>query len=84
MPTCMSTDVWLYTLTTCQQFVVSACQVADAANALIQDDTKLGTVLLVLAKHGPMEWVPAKQNLRPVKLAAGSLLSLLFHPEHLP
>ena len=46
-------------------------QVVDAANVLIQDDTKVGTVLLVMAKHGLMEWVPAKQNLRPITLPAG-------------
>ena len=47
-------------------------QVVDAANVLIQDDTRVGTVLLVMAKHGLMEWVPAKQNLRPIALPAGS------------
>lgn len=47
-------------------------QVVDAANVLIQDDTRVGTVLLVMAKHGLMEWVPAKQNLRPITLPAGS------------
>ena len=46
-------------------------QVVDAANVLIQDDTKVGTVLLVMAKLGIMEWVPAKQNLRPITLPAG-------------
>ena len=53
-------------------------QVVDAANVLIQDDTRVGTVLLVMAKHGLMEWVPAKQNLRPITLPAGPLL-LLCH-----
>ncbi len=56
----------------------SACdlnhlQVVDAANVLIQDDERVGTILLVMAKHGMMEWVPAKQNLHPVSLAAGGL-----------
>ena len=46
-------------------------QVVDAANILIQDDTRVGTVLLVMAKLGLMEWVPAKQNLRPITLPAG-------------
>ncbi|KAL3154502.1 hypothetical protein ABBQ32_013964 [Trebouxia sp. C0010 RCD-2024] len=48
-------------------------EVVDAANVLIQDDTRVGTVLLVMAKLGLMEWVPAKQNLRPVPHAAGSV-----------
>ncbi len=48
-------------------------QVVDAANVLIQDDERVGTILLVMAKHGIMEWVPAKQNLRPVSLAARGL-----------
>ena len=48
-------------------------QVVDAANVLIQDDKRVGTILLVMAKHGIMEWVPAKQNLRPVSLAAGGV-----------
>ena len=55
-------------------------QVVDAANILIQDDTRVGTVLLVMAKHGPMEWVPAKQNLRPIPHAAGQALVLLTPP----
>lgn len=41
---------------------------------LIQDDHRVGTVLLVMAKHGMMEWVPAKQNLRPLLLTAGEIL----------
>ena len=41
---------------------------------LIQDDHRVGTVLLVMAKHGMMEWVPAKQNLRPLMLTAGEVL----------
>lgn len=51
--------------------VLTTQQVVDAANVLIQDDERVGTILLVMAKHGMMEWVPAKQNLRPVSLAAG-------------
>lgn len=51
----------------------------DAANVLIQDDTRVGTVLLVMAKHGLMEWVPAKQNLRPIPHAAGLTLCCLLH-----
>ena len=47
-------------------------QVVDAANILIQDDSKVGTVLLVMAKYGVMEWVPAKQNLRPLKPESGT------------
>jgi hypothetical protein len=52
--------------------------VVDAANVLIQDDERVGTILLVMAKHGMMEWVPAKQNLRPVSLAAGGLFCHIF------
>lgn len=54
-------------------------QVVDAANVLIQDDTRVGTVLLVMAKLGLMEWVPAKQNLRPIPHAAGLTLCFLHH-----
>ena len=46
-------------------------QVVDAANILISEDQRVGTVLLVMAKHGMMEWVPAKQNLRRLTPAAG-------------
>ena len=53
--------------------VENILQVVDAANVLIQDDERVGTILLVMAKHGMMEWVPAKQNLRPVSRAAGGL-----------
>ncbi|KAA6421915.1 MAG: zinc-binding alcohol dehydrogenase domain-containing 2-like [Trebouxia sp. A1-2] len=52
--------------------VLTTQQVVDAANVLIQDDERVGTILLVMARHGMMEWVPAKQNLRPVSRAAGS------------
>ena len=51
---------------------VCVSQVVDAANLLIQDDERVGTVLLVMAKHGLMEWVPARQNLRPLTIAAGT------------
>ena len=47
-------------------------QVVDAANVLILEDQRVGTVLLVMAKHGMMEWVPAKQNLRRLTPAAGA------------
>ena len=56
------------------QTLDTGVQVVDAANVLIQDDTKVGTVLLVMAKLGIMEWVPAKQNLRPITLPAGPAL----------
>ena len=46
-------------------------QVVDAADILISEDQRVGTVLLVMAKHGMMEWVPAKQNLRRLTPAAG-------------
>ncbi len=69
-----------YYLEPCQSSHCTECacdqnhsQVVDAANVLIQDDERVGTILLVMAKHGMMEWVPAKQNLRPVSLAAGGL-----------
>ena len=52
--------------------VLCVLQVVDAANLLIQDDERVGTVLLVMAKHGLMEWVPARQNLRPLTIAAGT------------
>ena len=48
-----------------------AAQVVDAANLLISDDQRVGTVLLVMARHGMMEWVPARQNLRRLTIAAG-------------
>ena len=56
-------------------------QVVDAANILIQDDKRVGTVLLVMAKHGLMEWVPAKQNLRPITLPAGLCITSAI-PRH--
>lgn len=46
-------------------------QVVDAAILLISDDKRVGTVLLVMAKLGLMEWVMAKQNLRPVTAPTG-------------
>ena len=50
-------------------------QVVDAANLLISDDKRVGTVLLIMAKLGLMEWVPAKQNLRPVTAPTGLTLT---------
>ena len=54
----------------------------DAANILISDDKRVGTVLLVMAKLGLMEWVPAKQNLRPVTAPTGLHMLMLFCTQH--
>lgn len=51
----------------------------DAANLLISDDKRVGTVLLIMAKLGLMEWVMAKQNLRPVTSPTG-----VYHTHMLP
>jgi len=45
--------------------VLTTKQVVEAAQHLIQDDSRVGTILLVMARGPLVEWQPARNNLVP-------------------
>lgn len=45
--------------------ILTTKQVVDAAQHLIQDDSRIGTILLIMARGPLLEWQPARNNLMP-------------------
>ena len=45
--------------------ILTTKQVVDAAQHLIQDDSRVGTILLIMARGPLLEWQPARNNLVP-------------------